>query len=186
MKNFLNNIHPINEDVLDEYLALFTEFVAPKNTIITWEGDTERYLYFVVEGVQKSYYIHGKKEHVIAFTYAPSLSGIPESFISQKPSKYFLATLTKSKFLRISYDNHQKMMAKHREIETLFRKGTETLLIDTLDRYYELMAHDIETRFKSFTNRSPHLLQMVSQKDIASYLRIDASNFSKLLGKVKI
>jgi CRP-like cAMP-binding protein len=153
---------------------------------MTWQGDTERYMYFVLEGIQKSYYAKGNKEHIIAFTYSPSFSGIPESFLNQSPSKYFLTTITDSKFLRISFEQHQELMAKHRSIETLFRKATEFLLIDILNRYYELMAFDIETRFINFTTRSPHLLQMISQKDLASYLRIDPTNFSKLLGKVKI
>lgn len=186
MKNFLNQIHQINESVLENYLSNWSEYAVPKNTIMTWEGDTERYMYYVVEGIQKSYYINDGKEHVIAFTYPPSFSGIPESFISQTPSKYFLKTITDSKFLRISFEKHQKLMAEHREIETLFRKGTELILIDTLNRYYELMAFDIETRFRNFVTRSPHMINMVSQKDLASYLRIDPSNFSKLIGKIKI
>jgi CRP-like cAMP-binding protein len=186
MKEFLSKVHPVDNHILEEYLSSWTEYVVPKNTIMTWEGDTERYMYFVLEGVQKSYYVNNGKEHVIAFTYAPSFSGIPESFLNQSPSKYFLKTITESKFLRISFEQHQELMLKHRSIETLFRKATELLLIDTLNRYYELMAFDIETRFRNFTSRSPHLLQMVSQKDLASYLRIDSSNFSKLLGKVKI
>ena len=76
-------------------------------------------------------------------------------------------------------------MRQNRSIETLFRKATELLLIDTLNRYYELMAFDIETRFLNFMNRSPHLLNMISQKDLASYLRINQTNFSKLKRNVK-
>jgi CRP-like cAMP-binding protein len=186
MKKFLSTIHEVDDRILEEYLSCWTEYSVPKNTIMTWEGDTERYMYFVVEGIQKSYYSNKNKEHIIAFTYFPSLSGIPESFLNQSPSNYYLKTITESKFLRISFEKHQKLMAKHRSIETLFRKATEFLLIDVLNRYYELMAFDIEDRFKNFTARSPHLLQMVSHKDLASYLRIDPSNFSKLLGSVKI
>lgn len=186
MKVFLSKIHPIEDNLLKEYLSHWKEYSVPKNTIITWKGDTQRYMYFVLGGVQKSYYLNKNKEHIIAFTYSPSFSGIPESFFSQLPSKYFLATISESKFLRISFEKHQELMAKHRAIETLFRKATELLLIDTLNRYYELMAFDIETRFRYFTTRSPHLLQMVSQKDLASYLRIAPSNFSKLLGTIKI
>lgn len=186
MKEYLSRIHQVEDDVMEEYLSHWSMYSVPKKTIMTWEGDTERYMYFVLEGIQKSYYVNDHKEHVIAFTYFPSFSGIPESFFSQTPSKYFLTTITESKFLRIPYEKHQQMMAKHRSIETLFRKGAELLVIDVLNRYYELMAFDMETRFKNFTTRSPHLLQMVSQKDLASYLRIDSSNFSKLLGKVKI
>jgi len=186
MKDFLSQIHTVENDILEEYISCWTAYNVPKNTIMTWEGDTERYMYFVLEGIQKSFYSTNEKEHIIAFTYFPSFSGIPESFLNQSPSKYFLKTITDSKFIRISFEKHQEFMLKHRSIETLFRKATELLLIETLNRYYELMAFDIETRFINFTTRSPHLLQMVAQKDLASYLRIDATNFSKLLGKIKI
>ena len=186
MKKFLSQIHDVEEEIMDDYLSCWTKFTVPKNNIMTWKGDTERYMYFVLSGIQKSYYLEDNKEHIIAFTFSPSFSGIPESFLSQSTSKYFLSTITDSTFLRISYEKHQEMMKKHRSIETLFRKATEVLMIETLNRYYELMACNIETRFRNFTARSPHLLQMISQKDLASYLRIDPSNFSKLLGKVRI
>ena len=77
-------------------------------------------------------------------------------------------------------------MATHRPIESLFRKATEMLLIGVLHRHYELMAYDIQSRFVSFARRSPHLFNMVPHKDLASYLNIDPTNFSKLLGSVKI
>ncbi len=186
VKEYLNKIYRVDDEILQDYLLKWTEFKVPKKTIITWEGETERFMYFVIEGIQKSYHNNNGKEHIIAFTYAPSFSGIPESFLTQTPSRYFLESITDSKFLRISYDDHQHLMAKHRPIETLFRKATEWVLADILNRYHELMAYDIETRFKNFTSRSPHLLQMVSHKDLASYLRINATNFSKLLGKIKI
>lgn len=186
MKEFLNSIHPVEEDILDDYISYWEAWSSPKKTLMTTEGQTERYMYFVLEGIQKSYYLNEGKEHVIAFTYPPSFSGIVESFFMQTPSRYFLETITDSKFLRISYDKHQQLMEEQRQIETLFRKGTEHLLIGTLQRHYELMAYSIEERFKVFTKRSSHLLNMVPHKALASYLRMDASNFSKLLAKVPI
>ena len=153
---------------------------------MTAEGETERYMYFVQEGIQKSYYLNGSKEHIIAFTYPPSFSGVPESFLTQTPSKYYLETITDSRFLRLSFENHRQLMERHRPIETLFRKATEGFLVGMMHRYYELMAFDIETRFRTLVARSPHLINRVSQKDLASYLRIDATNFSKLLRTVRI
>ncbi|MGB0347801.1 MAG: Crp/Fnr family transcriptional regulator [Balneolaceae bacterium] len=186
LQQFLSSFHTVTEHVMEEYLSHWSEYQLPKKTIMTAPGETERYWYFVVEGIQKSYYLHDDKQHVIAFTYAPSLTGIPESVITQTPSKYYLETITDSLFLRIPYSKHLEMMEKHREIETLFRKATEVFLIGMLERYYQLMAYDIESRFKAFMKRSPHLLDMVAQKDLASYLRIDATNFSKLMNSVRL
>lgn len=186
MKEFLSNIHKVPDDILAEYLSHCTPYHLPRKTIMTAPGDTERYWYFVEKGIQKSYYLNDGKQHIIAFTYPPSFSGIPESIFTQTPSKYYLETITDSQFLRIPLKKHEALMAEHRAIETLFRKATEFFLVGLLERYYELMAFDIETRFKTFVKRSPHLLTMVSQKDLASYLRIDSTNFSKLINNVRI
>jgi CRP-like cAMP-binding protein len=143
-------------------------------------------MYYVQEGIQKAFCLEARKQHIVAFTYPPSFSGVIDSFLSQSPSTYYLETITDSRFLRLSYDQHQQLLQQHRPIETLFRKATEAFLVGMMQRYHELMAFDIKTRFRTFAARSPHLLHMVSQKDLVAYLRIDATNFSKLLGSVRI
>lgn len=171
---------------MEEYLSLWTELSIPRKTVMTHAGDVQREIYIVIEGTQKSYYLKDGKQFVIAFTYAPSLTGIPESFFTQTPSKYFLETITDSRLLKISFDRHNEFMLQHRSLETLMRKMTELVLAGVIERHHELMAFDIETRFKNFVKRSPHLINMVSQKDLASYLRIDATNLSKLMNTIKI
>ena len=56
----------------------------------------------------------------------------------------------------------------------------------TLERQIELMIYTAEEKFKTLLTRSPHILQLVPQKYLASYLGIDATTFSKLLGTVKL
>jgi hypothetical protein len=75
---------------------------------------------------------------------------------------------------------------KYREIETFSRKATEIMFIGMINWHYELLAFDIEKRFKLFAKRSSHLFNTVPHKYLASYLRIDPTNFSKLINNVKI
>lgn len=186
MKKFLSDVYEVNGEILDEYISYWSECSLPKKTIITESGKTERYIYFVEEGIQKSYYLNEGKQHIMFFAYGPSFSGVMESFLTQTPSKYCLETITDSKLLRLSYEKHTQLIKENRELETLFRKVTEHFLLGIIERHHELMAFNTETRFKNFINRSPHLLNMISQKDIASYLRIDPTNFSKLINTIKI
>ena len=186
MKAYLSNFHQVDDPVLEAYISHWSAYKLPRKTIMTAPGETERFFYFVIQGIQKSYYLNEDKQHVIAFAYAPSFSGIPESFFTQTPSRYFLETITDSQFLRLSHEKHQQLMKEYRPIETLFRKATEYLLVGVLQRQHELMAFDMETRFRLFVNRSAHLLNMISQKDIASYLRMDSTNFSKLMNSIRI
>lgn len=186
LKKFLSEIYQINGDPLDAYISHWSEYSTRKKTIITAPEETEHYIYFVDEGIQKSYYLNEGKQHIMFFAYSPSFSGVMESFFTQTPSKYFLETITDSKFLRLSYDKHQQLIKEHREIETLFRKVTEQFLLGIIERHHQLMAFNTETRFKNFVKRSPHLLNMIPQKDIASYLRIDPTNFSKLINTIRL
>lgn len=186
MKDFLLNIHNVEKNDLNEYVSHWDEVSFPKKTIITSQGETEKYLYFVLEGVQKTYYLKDDKEYIISFSFAPSISTIPESFLTQTPSKCNLETITDSRFLRISFNKHKQLMREYRDIETLFRKITEFYLIEMVDRHYQLMSKDIESRFRTLMEKHPFLINMVSNKDLASYLRIDSTNFSKLINRVRI
>ncbi|WP_299314760.1 cyclic nucleotide-binding domain-containing protein [uncultured Aquimarina sp.] len=186
LKKHLSSFYNVSEETLEEYISHWSEYSVSRKSVITECGRTERYLYFVKEGIQKSYFLNERKQHVMFFAYAPSFSGIVESFLTQTPSKYYLETITDSTFLRIPYAKHSQLIEKHRELETLFRIITEQFLTGIIERHHQLMAFNTEIRFKKFVKRSPHLINMVSQKDIASYLRIDPTNFSKLINTIKI
>ncbi|MDX1640033.1 MAG: hypothetical protein R3281_18890, partial [Balneolaceae bacterium] len=69
LKTFLRQIHPVEDAILTEYVSRWNIHSEPRKVLLTPAGKTERYLYFVTEGVQKSYYLNEGKEHVIAFTY---------------------------------------------------------------------------------------------------------------------
>ena len=186
MKQLFDKIHPVPDDILEEYLSYWKPVEYARKQLISREGEIEKYLYYVVNGVQKSYFFKDNKEFIIAFTQTGSFSGDPKSLFEQSPSTVTIECITPSKLQRIRYSKHLEMLEKYRELDTLFRKATELLLAGVLDRYNELMAFTIEERFKSFAKRSPQLLNVIPHKDLAAYLRIDATNFSKLLNSVKV
>jgi CRP-like cAMP-binding protein len=150
-------------------------------------GDTERYLYFVLEGVQRGYYAGDDgREATIVFTYAVSFSGIIDSFLLQQPSRYMLETLTASRFLRTEYQQIAPLWLKYHSLETFNRKALSVTLSGTLERQIELQCFSAEEKFRALLNRSPHVLQLIPHKYLASYLGIDATTFSKLLGSVRL
>ena len=86
----------------------------------------------------------------------------------------------------LSFDELQRIFDRSQAIERLFRKMTEAILAGMINRHIELHSLTIEERFRVFCQRSPHLLQLVPHKYIASYLGIDPTNFSKLFNSVRI
>lgn len=186
LRAYLRQIGPLPKAVEDDFLKQWEEVSFGRKEMMTKAGEVARTLYFVTEGVQRSYYLKDGKEHTIAFTYPYQFSGIPESFITQTPSLYFLETIGPSQMLAMPYEQVKLLLNKHRELERWFLKAVGNVLGGVIYRHYELMAFSIEERFRAFVERSPHMLNMVPHKYLASYLGIDPTNFSKLLGRIKI
>lgn len=156
-----------------------------KGDVIVVPGQVQRELYFVKNGVQMSYFDTDRKTHVIAFTYAPNVCAIPESFSFQAPSGYFLTCLTDSEMEYITFEELQILFDRSQPLERLFRRMTEFVLAGMITRHIELHSLNMQERYTAFCCRSPHLLQLIPHKYIASYLDIDPTNFSKLYNNVR-
>ncbi len=183
---YFNLFHSIDRTDLKLLSSRLKSKTFSKGEFITVAGQVQRNLYFVIEGVQMSFFDSNDKSHVIAFTYPPNLSAIPESFFMQIPSKYYLTCLTDSKMEYLTFEDLQWLFDQSQQIERLFRRMTEAVLAGFISRHIELHSMTILERYKAFCQRSPHLLQLVPHKYIASYLGMDSTNFSKLFNSVRV
>jgi CRP-like cAMP-binding protein len=180
---------PFQSLTLEEQEAFadaLTPFSYKRKEVITTQGQVQRTMLIVTEGVQYSYFVKEGKMHVLAFTYPVSVTGVPESFFTQTPSPCTLEALTPSKGFAISFEQMQNLNDQYRNIERLNRKMLEAVFVGTIQRHYELLSTSAEERFLAFAKRSPHLFQLVPHKLIASYLRIDATNFSRFYNSLRI
>lgn len=180
-------VHALPAEEWDHFAAIWQPVSYKRKTILTTAGETERHLYFVLEGVQRAFYIEADHpEATVVFTYPYSFSGVADSFLTQTPSRYFLETLTASTLLRTSYQQVAQLMDKYHQIERWARLAASFALMGVLERQIELMSYSAEEKFRVLLKRSPHVLQLIPHKYLASYLGIDASTFSKLLATVRI
>jgi len=175
----------LSPEAQEALLSKFKPVDYPRRALLTEEGQTERYLYFVLEGVQRSYFFHGEKDITFQFTYAGDFSGIPESFLLQKPSRFYLECLSPSRLLRLPHPDLQELSEQYPELVDYRRRGVEYVLDRIILQQQNLMSMDAEERLRAFLERSGHLLQTIPQKYIASYLSMSEATFSKLLHNVR-
>jgi CRP-like cAMP-binding protein len=187
LQKFISLIYPLPEKEMNAFSSIWTPFACKRKTVLTAAGEIERHLYFVLEGVQRAFYIgNDKQEATIVFTYPPSFSGVADSFLTQTPTPYFFETLTASKFIRTTYKQVEELMNEYPAIQKLILKTTSFALKGVLARQAELLCFSAEEKFRTLLNRSPHLLQLIPHKYLASYVGIDPTTFSKLLGSVRL
>jgi CRP-like cAMP-binding protein len=184
---FLRTWPQLPEEILQDLAGIFHPHSAKRKTILTAEGEVEKYLYLVLEGVQRAYAIgEDGREATLIFTYALSFSGVADSFLLQRPSRYWFETLTPSQFLRASFQDFDAVLCQHPRLERVLRLAICETLEGVLVRQIEVQSYTAEQRFRTLMQRSPHLLQLIPHKYIANYLGMDATNFSKLLGQIRI
>lgn len=183
---FLNSFHPISQQEFDAIQTKLNSKTLKRNEDLIISGQVQKHLFFIRSGVQMCHFERSDKIHVIAFTYSPNLCAIPDSFSEQIPSKYCFTCVIESVVDCLSFEDLQLIYSQFPNIETLFRRINDKLLAGLLNLHIEFRSMSIEERFTAFCQRSPHILQKVPHKYIASYLGIDATNFSKLFNSIRI
>jgi CRP-like cAMP-binding protein len=187
LRNMVQAIHPLNEEEMNAFLSVWKLIEVKRKVILTSKGDTEKYLYFILDGLQRVYYSDEQdREATLVFTYTPSFGGVIDSFLFQKPSRYYYETLTPSLLLKVSFTELDKLMLQYPSIERMVRLGISGALTGVLERLVELQSFSSEEKFRILLKRSPHILQLVPHKYLANYLSIDPTNFSKMLNKLRI
>jgi CRP-like cAMP-binding protein len=187
LKKTVTAIYPMQEEEMNLFLEPWKLATIGRKQTMTVAGQKENYLYFITEGVQRIFYVDEQgEEATILFTYSPSFGGVVDAFLLQQPSRYYCESLTASAYLQISYNQLNNLMMKSKAVEAFVRKALSHSLSGLLERIVDLQCYSSEEKFRKLLQRSPHILQLVPQKYLASYLGIDATNFSKLMNSVRI
>jgi CRP-like cAMP-binding protein len=182
----LEAIVPLTEEAWKEFSALFTPVRFARKAIITSEGTTEKYLYFVVEGVQRVCFEREGKVHTLVFTYPPSFSGVADSFMLQQPSRWMLEALSSSVLLRAAYSPLIEVVSRHACLQAFLQKALSFALAGALERQQELLSFSAEEKFVTLLRRSPQVLQHIPHKYLASYIGVDPTTFSKMMARVRL
>jgi signal-transduction protein with cAMP-binding, CBS, and nucleotidyltransferase domain len=184
---FLGPPQAFRNDEWNVFSSHFHMVTAKRKELITTQGNLERYMYFVAEGVQRVFYsdVEGR-EATLVFTYAPSIGGVVDSMLLEMPSRFSYECLTPSVLLRAPYREIAELRKTMPALDEMFQIGLANAMRGVLERLAEVQCFSSEERFRSLLKRSPHILTTIPHKYLANYLGIDPTNFSKLINKVQI
>lgn len=187
LQTLIDSVRPLSDDDWVAFSEIWKPYKAGRKVVITAAGDREPYLYFVTKGIQRVYYLDDQnREATLAFMYPPSFGGVVDALLLRQASRYYYETLTPSEFLRAPDQELQTLMAQRPGIADMVRLGVTQTLSGILERLVEVQCFSSEDKFRNLLRRSPHILQLIPHKYLANYLGIDATNFSKLINKIKI
>ncbi|PJJ83803.1 Crp/Fnr family transcriptional regulator [Mucilaginibacter auburnensis] len=186
LKAFFNKVPVLPDKLFDELLPKWKARNYKRKTVITTEGEVERYLYFICEGVQRCFSTHNNKEFTTVFTYPFSFGGVVDSFLLQQPAKLTYESLTTTRLLYISYHDLFEVVDKHAELEKWMRIMLSHTLSGVLVRNQELSMFTAVEKLSALFARSPHLFNLIPDKYIASYIGVEKTTLSKMMNNIKL
>lgn len=168
----------------EAYKYLFEHFNVreySQKDFLVESGRVAKYFYFGLAGVQAGYLLSSKGEKVIfGFSYQGSPSGIYDSFITQKPSSYFMEALTDSRLIAINKEHYDQLFIEFPEFYQWRTHFMEAILFGRGTREVEMLTLSAKERFDAFIKRCPDELLSIPQKYLASYLNMTPETFSRL------
>ena len=172
-----------SEEEWEAFLKCWKPFHFPKNQIITDFDDVESYFYFVEDGVIRVYFIKDGEDYSLGFSYRGDFSGVYDSFVHQAPSRFAMESLTEVRGLKIHFDDLQNIYNEFKVFERWGRMFNEMILVGLGVFIKSIIADSAEERFKRLMNQSPHIVQLIPQKHLASYLGMTPETFSRMRKK---
>jgi CRP-like cAMP-binding protein len=183
LKNVFKHIS-LDEDEINYFISLFTYKKIQKKTIMLREGQVCNYLYYVESGALRAYHIDKDgKEATIMFAISDWWVTDMYCFLNNKPAMMFIETIADSSIYQINKTNFENLFLQLPKFERFFRILMQNAYTREQIRVIENLSLPAEEKYRSFLNRYPHIAEMVTQKQIASYLGITPEFLSAVKNK---
>jgi CRP/FNR family transcriptional regulator, anaerobic regulatory protein len=180
----IDAIRPMSE-ALRERLSTDLEIIeVPKKTILLRDGQTADYLYVVVEGLLRSYYIKDDAEICSRFMKENHIVVSVNSFYDRKPGYEFIEAMEDSTLARIHYDRLQKLFKDHDEFNHTARLLTERYFVLSEERLFLLRKQKAEERYLFFLDKYADLINRVPLQYIATFLGMNLETLSRIRKKL--
>lgn len=172
---------PLNEQEIDELEARLTERIVRRRQFILQEGEVCKHYTFVVEGCLKMYKVDAKgDEHNLQFAVEDGWIADIGSFHSEKPSELHIEALEQSTILQIAKPDLIYFYINFPTFDRNFRVLVENAFIKLQKRVLHNIGSTAEERYLDFLKTYPHLINRISNVQIASFIGVTPEFLSKI------
>ncbi len=163
------------------FTALITKKNVSKKTLLLKEGQVCKYINFVDSGALRAYHVDKEgKEATIMFAVADWWVTDMFCFLNKKPAMMYIEAIEDSCILQLSKEHLEKLYSNVPKFERFFRILMQNAYTREQLRVIENLSLSAEDRYDSFLNKYPHIANVVTQKQIASYLGITPEFLSSI------
>jgi CRP-like cAMP-binding protein len=152
-----------------------------KRQYVLQEGDVCTQFNFVIRGCLRTYNVDKKGNiHILQFGIENNWINDLGSFHGIKPSALNIDALEDTVVLQISLEDLISLYKQSPIFDRIFRVLIENGYIHLQERLLQNISSTAEERYESFLSRFPHLINRISQVQIAAFLGVTPEFLSRL------
>ncbi|WDF48399.1 Crp/Fnr family transcriptional regulator [Chryseobacterium sp. KACC 21268] len=151
-----------------------------RNEFLKISGTTDTNVYLVEEGSVRIFIDDDNEERIIRFGYKGNIIVSLDSFLSDKPSEFYIQAIKSSIFKVASRKDFYTFVNSNVEHLKLWNSILEDLVLQQIEREKDLLYNSPKIRYERVWRRSPKLFQEIPNKYIAKYLRMSLETLSRL------
>ena len=178
---YFDNMLPLTREEKERVAAGFHPRLYRKRQFLLQEGDVCTQMYFVVRGCLRMYKIDEKGgTHILQFASENYWIQDLGSFHGQTPSALNIDALEDTVVLQVGREQLISMYEELPKFNRLFRVLIENSFVRLQERLLQNISSTAEDRYRSFMDVYPHLVNRLSQVQIAAFLGITPEFLSRL------
>lgn len=180
MRFFKNRIRMnVIETLINADLFSKTKIIE-RHSFLSLGNNVDTNIYFIENGSVRLFIKDESEERIIRFRYTGNIIVSLDSFLSGKPSSFYIQAIKKSKIRIASKQDFYEFIKFSDENLKLWTIILEDLVLQQIEREKDLLINSPRERFERVLKRSPQLFQEIPNKYIANYLRMSPETLSRL------
>ena len=176
----LNQLVLLNPQQQKELCKVVQAVELPEDEFLLEKGQVSNHIYFVVEGVVRSFCEADGKEVTRWFCFEGHFAASYFSFVYRQPSEDSMILIADSKLLSISYGDLQNLSHKDPVWVDLNRRLLEYYYTDLLKRVMSFQTQSTAERYNRLLQEQPGIEDNVPLGYLASYLGMTQETLSRL------
>lgn len=179
IQDFLQGLQSqVNGDALDEVVACCSFIQLTRGAKLIETGKRHPFLYLIVQGSAKSYYLSEGKEVCTWFAFEGEVVSTMSTFAGH-PSNETVELLEDAALIRIHVKDFKALSVNRASVARLITEWVVEHAI-FLESLLYLQSLPVKMRYEHILEARPEILQRVSLTDLASFLGMSRESLSRI------
>lgn len=182
---YIRSNHDFSQREIEMIQLYFEPVSFSKNTVIEDEGKVPDYLYYIVSGYLRLFYIDENGNEVTThINCPPGFFTAYFHFINKTVSDHHVECITDCELLRITKENLDHLVKESQAMKDLNISVFQHSIAYNENRSRELSALNAEQRYLKLLKDYPEIIQHVPIQYIASFLGMKPESLSRIRRKI--